>query len=232
MSVKLPEELKNAGFGSQQLKEIASALDRKQTNVLPDVIDAIESGCTDTASVIDYIRPGDNPAPAPTPLSVQAGGGFRIGSFISQMSAAHEETLLDPGRYNVTIVDTCVGAESNDIGLKYGLLFCTVDGHPEADEIPIFAAVDVDDDLKTADGLALDKMDPIARSRFLGGLKTIQKLIKFSDVTAEELAGVENPEDALACFIGTKLKVVLAKGKDQNDLPSNKIKSILGRSDV
>lgn len=247
MSVKIPQTLESAGFGAKDIRTIADAVGMSQSAVIGDIEDAIESGCRTVEDVIGYIKPmplppgvpdttpkpkakAEDPAPlpdAPTPKAT----GFNLGSYVAQMSEAHEASLLPPGRYVVTVADTRIGSEANDIGLIYGLLICTVDGHPNAEEVPIFAAVDVDDDLKTDTGLAIDKMDPIARARFLGGLKTVEKLIKFSDVTAEELAEAENAEEALTHFIGTKLKVVLAKSKDQNDLPCNKIKSIVGRGD-
>ena len=146
------------------------------------------------------------------------------------MESAATASLVQAGRYDCRISDVKIGAEANDLGLRYGVFDLEIIDHPDADPVPLFAAVDVDDTLIGEDGLPKSDMDPVARSRFLGGLKVLEKLIRFTDVTPEEMAGAESVDDALAFFIGCTVKVAITKGTDRDGLPCNKVKTIIGAS--
>ncbi|NOD95381.1 hypothetical protein GS636_21495 [Ruegeria sp. HKCCD4884] len=158
--------------------------------------------------------------------------GFDIQAYMAQMKETAEGMLVKAGRYNATIDDARVGSDANDSGLFYGVLDVKLEGVPEGVEpIPLFAAVNTDDSLKTADGeLDTEKFreNPHIARQFLAGLATVDKLIKIAGIDADELADVADADDLLQSFIGTELCVVVARSKDQYGLPANKIKKIVG----
>jgi len=240
-AISIPSDMKEAGVTAKTMAAIAKAAGKPEAELLDDVRDAVESiGVVDADAIIEYLNPGENPTPAPATRHVpKAGGlaeqaaqkpaGFSLSSYIKQMTDAQSERLLDPGRYEVRIEDVKIGSEFNDIGLRYGVFELAAIGHPDADTVPMFAAVEISDEFKTATGeLDPNTLDPTVMSRFLSGLKVIEKLVSITDVTAEELGEAENAEDAMSLFIGAKFKAVISRGKDRDGIPSNKVKKIVG----
>jgi hypothetical protein len=115
-------------------------------------------------------------------------------------------------------------AGDNDRGPFYGVLECTVDDQPDADPIAMFAAVNVGDTLKDANGaLDFDKLgsDPVAKKQFFGGLVMVEKLILLSNVEMSEIEDASDADDMLANFVGQRFVAIVGSGTDQYGLKNN-----------
>ena len=238
----LSQEAKDAGADSvlvAAVKDAAniahnaavSAINSYMTNgcELPLNADKVFARINGIKSIPDA-KPDGLIAQAQEAMKDSAPTGFKFGDYLTAMKDDHAENLLKPGRYPITISDTRVGANANDRGLFYGVLECVVDDQPEADPIPMFAAVNVGDALKDANGnLDLEKLssDPIAKKQFLGGLATVEKLIQLSNVEMSEIADATDADDMLANFVGQRFLAIVGYGTDQYGLKTNTIKKLI-----
>lgn len=179
----------------------------------------------------DTLLPPGVTAPAKPASKEPIKTPFNFGTYLAEARKEEEAALLPPGRYDLTVSDARVAAEPNDKGLIYAVLQCEA----EDAEIAMIIAGDLSDDLKGDDGMPdaarLDE-DPMVKRQFLSGLAQLEQLQKACGITAEEMAEAESADDAIASFIGSSFKAIVARGKDQYGLPTNTIRKIVGKADV
>jgi hypothetical protein len=231
----LAKEAKDAGADKALVAAVKDATNITHNEAVDRINDYVGIGFEPpliAEKVIAYIKPisGGLVAQAEEAMKDSAPAGFQFGDYLKTMKEDHEENLLKPGRYEITISDTRVGANANDRGLFYGVLECTVDDQPDADPILMFAAVNVGELLKNPNGnLDLEKLgsDPIAKKQFLGGLATVEKLIQLSSVEMSEIAGATDADDMLANFVGQRYLAIVGSGTDQYGLKTNTIKKLV-----